>query len=217
MTEPTTSVTPPQPTSNGGNFWNRRSRKGKILIIVGGVILALAIIGALVPAEQTDEGGRQASPAAQDAPAEEETAGDEAAKQEADNVAEVGESLSLKGTSYRVESVTTRQTVGSDFTSVTADGVFVVVTLTLTNEKNDPRTILADNVRLVGGNGNEYSTDSEACLAFENSLCILQEIQPDLPKSVVAVYDIPASAVAGAKLRAKDLFSNDYGEIELGL
>ena len=40
--------------------------------------------------------------------------------------------------------------------------------------------------------------------------------QSDLPKKVVAVYDIPPGAVSGAKLQVKDLFSDSRAEIDLG-
>ena len=96
-------------------------------------------------------------------------------------------------------------------------GVFVVVELTLTNEKDEPATILEDNVRLLGGNGKEYTTDLDAALAFDNPLVIAEEIQPDLSKDVVAVYDVPKRAVKGAKLLVKDFWTDSTGEIDLGL
>lgn len=132
-------------------------------------------------------------------------------------VAQVGETLTLKGTSYEVTGVEQRSVVGSSFSRVSADGVFVVVQLTLTNQKDEPATILEDAVRLVGGNGDEYTTDTDAFAAYDNQFSILQEIQPGLPKRVVAVYDVPPAAVAGAKLRVRDLFSDSTGEIDLGM
>jgi hypothetical protein len=198
-------------------WWKRLGRPGRIAVIVAAVFVGLVILGALVPSES--DNGNEASPppsAAQPAegepppppppppPPEEESLG-------------IGDRLSLKGTSYKVTAATTAQAVGGEFTREEADGVFIVVTLTLTNEKDDPRTILADAVRIIGGNGNEYTVDTEACIAVENSLCVLEEIQPDLPKKLVAVYDVPPGAVNGAKLQASDLFSDDKGEINLGL
>jgi hypothetical protein len=196
-------------------WWNRLGRPGRIAVIVAAVLVGLVILGALVPSES--DSGKEASPppsAAQPAaddpppppppPPEEEILG-------------VGDRLSLEGTSYIVTAATTAQAVGGEFTREEADGIFVVVNLTLTNEKDDPRTILADAVRIIGGNGSEYTVDTEACISVENSFCLLEEIQPDLPKKLVAVYDIPPSAVSGAKLQASDLFSDEKGEINLGL
>jgi hypothetical protein len=53
-----TSDTPPPPSpkpSRLRGFWGRRSRKGKILLVVGGLLLALLIIGLAVPAEDSEE------------------------------------------------------------------------------------------------------------------------------------------------------------------
>jgi hypothetical protein len=43
-------------------FWNRRSRKGKAAIIVGVIIVAIAIIGALAPADDGPTGSGTTSP-----------------------------------------------------------------------------------------------------------------------------------------------------------
>lgn len=131
--------------------------------------------------------------------------------------AAVGDTLTLKGTAYTVEKATTAAGLGGQYTRVKADGRFVIVTLTLTNRKDEPATIVEDNVRLVGGNGKQYTTDTDALGQFENGFFALQEIQPDVSKKVVAVYDVPKPAVDGAALRVSDLFSDATGTIALGL
>jgi Domain of unknown function (DUF4352) len=69
----------------------------------------------------------------------------------------VGDTLTLEGTAYKVTRVSTARAVGGQYTKTKADGKFVVVNLTLTNKKDEPATILEDAVRLVGGNGKEYT------------------------------------------------------------
>jgi hypothetical protein len=195
-------------------WWKRLGRPGKIAVIVVAVLVGLVILGALVPSES--DTGKEASPPP---PAAQPAADDPLPPPPSpkEQILGVGVRLSLEGTSYTVTAATTAQAVGGEFTREEADGIFVVVNLTLTNEKDDPRTILADAVRIIGGNGSEYTVDTEACISVENSFCLLEEIQPDLPKKLVAVYDIPPSAVSGAKLQASDLFSDEKGEINLGL
>jgi hypothetical protein len=131
--------------------------------------------------------------------------------------AKVGDTLTLEGTAYRVTKVSTARTLGDQFTKTKADGKFVVVNLTLTNKKDEPATIIEDAVRLVGGNGKEYTVDTDAAFTFDNSLLVLTDIQPDLSKKVVAVYDVSPKAVKGAVLQVKDLFSDSKGTIDLGL
>ena len=132
--------------------------------------------------------------------------------------ARVGQRLTLKGTSYRVTSVRTAQTIGDGpYTQEKANGRFVVVKLTLTNRKDEPATILEDNIRLIGGNGKNYSTSDDAIFALGGETFILEEIQPDVSERGTLVYDIPKKAVSGARLQVEDLFSDSKGQIRLGL
>ena len=77
----------------------------------------------------------------------------------------------MKGTEYTVTKVETADTVGGEFTKPTADGKYVVVHLTLKNLKDEPATIVGD-VRLVGNNGKEYTTDTDTLGAFENQFIL---------------------------------------------
>jgi hypothetical protein len=128
----------------------------------------------------------------------------------------VGDTLTLKGTSYKVTKVRTASAVSDSFMSEKADGVFVIVDVTLKNRENEPATISSTTVRLKGGNGKEYTTSTDASFVVDNAL-ILEEIQPDVAKKVVAVYDIPKKAVKGAKLLVEDFWSSSTGMINLGL
>ncbi|CAN5472896.1 hypothetical protein BH20ACT15_BH20ACT15_02370 [soil metagenome] len=131
--------------------------------------------------------------------------------------AAVGDNLSLKGTTYKVTGAETASSVGDQYTGAEANGIFVIVDLTLTNEEDEPATILEDNLNIIGGNGDEYSTSDDAVLAFPDQSFLLEEIQPGLSEDGKLVFDIPPAAVKGAKLQVEDLFSSSTGEIDLGL
>lgn len=131
--------------------------------------------------------------------------------------AEVGDTVSLKGTAYKVNSVETAASLGSSFTKTEASGEFVIVDITLTNEESEPATILEDNLRLIGGNGSQYTTSTDAALAVKDAFVILEEIQPGLDQTGKLIYDVPKDAVSGSVLQVQDLFSDSTGEIDLGL
>lgn len=133
-------------------------------------------------------------------------------------VAKLGDRVTLKGTTYEVTDVSTAQTLGdaSIGTDVEANGTFVIVKLTLTNRKDEPATIIEDNMRLIGGNGKNYSTSDDALLAVDDQF-LLEEIQPDNTESGSLVYDVPPAALDGARLRVEDLFSDSTAQIKLGL
>jgi hypothetical protein len=132
-------------------------------------------------------------------------------------VANVGDKLTLKGTTYQVTDVSTAESLGSSFTKTEANGVFVVVDLTLQNEENEPATVLEENLKLIGGNDSEYSTSTDAALAIDDAFVILEEIQPGVKQSGKLVYDVPPKAVSGSRLQVEDLFSDSTGQIDLDL
>lgn len=131
----------------------------------------------------------------------------------------VGDRLTLKGTTYRVTDAYPASTLGeTEYDQVTASGGFIVVKLTLTNRKDEPATILIDNIRVIGGNGKNYSVSDDAILAAgDDQLLLLDEIQPDVTERGTLVYDVPKKAINGARLQVKDLFSDSTGQIRLGL
>jgi hypothetical protein len=131
--------------------------------------------------------------------------------------AQVGDKLTLKGTTYQVKKVETAKEVGDKYTGAKANGEFVIVDVSLTNEKDEPATILGDNLRIIGGNGSSYSTSDDALLAFSDQTFLLEEIQPGVTETGKLVYDLPPAAVKGAKLQVEDLFSSSTGDINLGL
>ena len=189
------------------------------VLIVGGLLL-LGIIGAAIsPADpsQTGSGGDGASVEKGNGGGGSggggEGGGDEA------KTASVGDKLTLKGTTYEVTDVSTESSIGDKSIGFDeqASGIYVIVKLDLTNRKDEPATIIEDNIRLIGGNGKNYSTSDDAILALDDQSFVFEEIQPDNTESGSLVYDIPESATSGAKLQVEDLFSGDTGEVKLGL
>jgi hypothetical protein len=125
----------------------------------------------------------------------------------------VNEPLSLKGTTYTVTGVRTADAVGGE----KANGIFVIVDLSLTNEKDRPATVVVDALRVIGGNKSSYSVSDDALGTVDQQSMLAEEIQAHLPERGVLVYDLPQQAVAGAELQARDLFSKDRGRIDLEL
>lgn len=177
------------------------------VLVVGGLLI-LGLIGSALddPKETATNESQEAAPSAPSAGNDDEEA----------NTVGVGDPITVKGTQYRVLSARTESEVGESFTEESADGIFVVVRIELTNLKNETRTIISDAVKLVGGNGKVYDTDSDALFSVDDAL-LLEEVQPDLPQEGTVVYDIPATATSGAKLRVEDLFSDAHGFIDLDL
>ena len=95
--------------------------------------------------------------------------------------------------------------------------MFVIVDVTVKNEKVEPGTISADLMRIKGGDGAEYTTSAAANIAVDNAPVLREEIQSETPTKVIVVYDLPEQAVKGAQFVVKDFWSDMTGIIDLGL
>ena len=192
---------PPSPDRKGKGLWI------KVLAIVGACFLALIVGCAALIGTAANEVGKELA---------EEESGDVSDKSEVKSSASLNEPLTLKGTSYKVTNVQAADSVGAGILKEQANGKFVIVKVELTNTKKEPATIMSNSLTLVGGNGSAYSVSDDALLAVDDQI-LLEEIQPGLSERGTLVYDLPASAVAGAELQVEDLFSDDKGRIKLGL
>ena len=132
------------------------------------------------------------------------------------NPIKVGETVSLEGTEYTVNSAKTSATVGGEFLKEEAGGIFVVVELTIENKKDETKTFAADSSKFLGNNKKKYSTDDDGSISVEDPL-IFEDMQPDVPKTGTLVYDVPKDAAKGGILEVSDLFGNGSAYIDLGL
>lgn len=175
------------------------------------IVVALAIIAGLAGGGEAEDGGpKKVDSAASATDADSKKPGSKS------NPIKVGETVELEGTRYTVKSAETSGTVGSEFFEEKADGVFVVVELTIENKKDETKTFMSNAATFVGGNDKKYSTDDDGSIAAENSL-MLEDMQPDVPKTGTLVYDVPQGAVRGGVLEVADLFGNGEAYIALGL
>ena len=131
------------------------------------------------------------------------------------NPVKVGETVELAGTRYTVKRVDTTTNVGGQF-GAKADGRFVVVTLTIENMKNQTKTFSESAAKLITAGGTQYSTDDDGSLMADHPL-ILEDMQPELPKTGTLVFDVPPSKLAGAELEVSDLFGKGDAYVDLGL
>jgi hypothetical protein len=132
----------------------------------------------------------------------------------------VGEAVSLEGTTYTVESAKAQASVGGEFFSEEANGVYVVVKLTIENTKDETKTFSESAAKYVAPNGKKYSTDNDgtfAAIGENGETLIFEDMQPDVPKTGLLVFDVPKNAVKGGQLELSDLFGRGEAYVDLGL
>lgn len=131
--------------------------------------------------------------------------------------AKVGQTLQLAGTRYTVRNATTAKSIGGSF-GAKASGVYVVVTLTIENVKNETKTFLDSSTKFVTADGSlTYSPDDNGNIYNGSNALILQDMQPQLPTTGQIVFDVPPPKVRGGVLEVSDLFGGGSAYIKLGL
>lgn len=190
--------------------------------------IALLIIGLFVVIAAAGGGGSDDGPKVVDNSAStgEKAAGDSRGKDdggaepgEKGNAARIGQTIELKGTRYTVTAARSAAQVGSEFLPEKADGIFVVVDLTIENTKSETKTFLSEAAKFVAADGTAYDVDSDAAImaSGDSDPLILKEMHPDLPTKGQLIFDVPPAKLAGGVLQVGDLFGSGKAYFRLNL
>ncbi len=102
----------------------------------------------------------------------------------------IGDTIAnVDGVDFCVTSVTDTQTVGSGYSEVTTENNFIVISIKITNNSNEPYDV--NSLRfLLTENGNEYEYCGDALFVFDNQM-YMDTINPSLSKEYTIVYEVP--------------------------
>jgi len=196
-------------------------KKRYILLIVVVIIIIAAVAGGGGSGDGPEVVGDPKDAAATKGGNDDKATKDEAPKAGTKgNPIAVGQTVKLEGTQYTVGSVKTASTVGSQYFSEAAGGIYVIVDLTIENTKNETKTFFDSAAHFIGSNNKSYDTDSDgtfAAMGDDGETLIFEEMQPDVPKTGILVFDVPKDAMAGGLLEVSDLFGRGDAYIDLGL
>lgn len=136
-----------------------------------------------------------------------------------ENPIAIGKTIELEGTRYTVESAKSAPSVGDSFMQENADGVFVIVELTIENTKDESKLFSDSAAQFVASDGTSYGTDSDATVVAmgDSEPLWLAEMHPDLPTTGSLTFDVPPSKLKGGLLEVSDLFGGGEAYIKLGL
>ncbi len=176
--------------------------------------IAAIVVGVIIVAAALGSGGNEGATRSGS------SGGGDADKVTKADPVKVGESVELEGTKYTVESARTQASVGNEFFKEEADGIYVVVELTIENTKDETKTFSDNAAKFIGANDKTYSTDFDGTVAAtgdDGEPLILEDMQPDVPKTGLLVFDVPEAAVKGGQLEVSDLFGRGEAYVDLGL
>lgn len=192
---------------------------GKILkgiIILLGIVLLIGIFGGSsnnadpsykAPAE-TQTVGSSASQAEASAPA--------ATEAEQTTIYAIGDRVVSGNIAYTVTNVATSPTLSNEYSSTSADGIFVIVDMDLENVGKETFTMTSGNVKLMDDQGRIFESDTDSWMYIDtDDNILLKQLQPGLKTSGQAIYDVPTGGGYGA-LVSGSLWGGDEQLIALG-
>jgi hypothetical protein len=186
-----------------------------VATVLAVLLLALALDGgspdSTAPADSAEAFADR--PAADASPADAVTA-DQDAAEPSDNPASthaappaptgIGQPAADGDFSFVVNGVDCGRTqLGGQYVNTTAQGVFCIVDLTITNIGDGPQSFSGENCRLFNAEGQEFSADSEAALHLEDAEWFYEEINPGNRLATKIVFDVPAD-MAPASIELHD-------------
>lgn len=131
----------------------------------------------------------------------------------------VGQTYEVGSLAYKVERVKFKKFIGGIYTLNKADGVFVIITLTVTNRSRKEITIDNSFFKLTDDSGSEYgySPDGTASLElseFPGETFLGMSLNPNVAKKGKVVFEVPTKNKA-YKLVFTDPFSGTFLEINM--
>ncbi len=191
----------------------------KVLLWGGIALLILVVIGVIAGGGGDKKGSGTGSNQAASSSSSEQSSGTTEAKKEV----KVGETLTVGEVKWTAGSPERTDTIKSDnefIKPAKANGVFVIVPLTAELIGKESGTIDSSQFNIVDSKGRKFkpTDNSDVMMLMSDSSIFLKQVNPNVPVSGKAVFDIATDAT-GLKLEIDDLraFSNEKGYIGLGL
>lgn len=101
----------------------------------------------------------------------------------------IGDKVVVGNLTYTVNKIEKAEYVGNQYGSVRANGIFVVVDMTIENNGKEPTTISPDYAKIISPQGRTYNND-QINSVYLNSNILVKQIQPQQLVSGQALYDI---------------------------
>lgn len=167
-------------------------------------VIALAVVVTAVggdeegeSSESSDDSGSEESAESDDSSADEGEASDEEDEgSEEAEVASLGEPVAVGDWEITVSSVGERTAqVGDEFLSTDAQGEFLPVEVSLTNNGSSAESFFASDFVVIDADGREFSYSSDASMySGEAGLSILDEVNPGNTLSGYLYFDVAETA-----------------------
>jgi hypothetical protein len=160
-----------------------------VLVLFGGcavIVTALGSVGNSPSTSATVADTPEEEPA--DEPAKKKT---EEPKAEEPKVAGIGAVVKDGDFTFKVTKLEKRARVGNDFLGEDAQGVFLLVHVTVKNVGDEAGSFFGASQKLYDAKGREYEASSGASIYLKDSKSLYEKINPGNAVNGVVLFDIP--------------------------
>ena len=196
---PTQQFAPPNWTEHRAPPQSKKSKKGIILGSIGAVLALFLLIGLASGGEDekkspTTKASAPSSSVSTVAPVP------VAPEPVGPTVAPAGSAVRDGKFEFRVLSIERAKSVsdptGNPYMTTTAQGEFIVITMSVTNIGNEAQNYFGQNQKVIDANGREYEANSAAGMWMNTGLSIMGDINPGNAIQVKIAFDVPPGTQA---------------------
>lgn len=135
-----------------------------------------------------------------------------------DKVKRIGEMTSIGNFTYRVDDIHFYRTLGNEFTRSQADGIYLVVRLSVMNDDKIEHMLDNNMFNLTDQNGTQYAYSIEGATSLELSgqhTLFLKRLNPNIMTHGFLVFEVPNTETDYYLNLSGGLLNGESGSIEL--
>jgi hypothetical protein len=111
----------------------------------------------------------------------------------------IGDRVVVGGRAYTVNSVRTASTVGDQYSNAKANGIFVIVDLTIETLEKESTQMSSNDIKIVDSQGRTFDYSIDGSVQMKDDL-FLKQLQPGLPAHGETVFDVPKGITANLQV-----------------
>ncbi|MET8000319.1 DUF4352 domain-containing protein [Nonomuraea glycinis] len=175
----------------------RKKSSAPLVLVVIGVVMLVMFGGCAVLIAALGNGGNEPTTSAVAGPADDAEAGtgDSAKKTTKEQVvktAGIGDTVRDGKFAFTVTKLEKRTSIGTDFLGTEAQGVFLLVHVTVENIGDEGQSFFG-SVQKLHADGKEFDVDTGAAIYLEDSKSLYEKINPGNKVRGIVVFDVPKS------------------------
>lgn len=206
----------------------------RTFILSAGVVFATSVAGCTEDdvGDGTNSGGGDGGDGGDSTPSDGEddsdgSGGENTSAETEQSVYEIGDTFTVgnddETVEYTVSSANAYSSLGGEFTSEDASGVFVVVVIDMTNQTDETINASSNHLKLVDDQGREFDADAGASVYAESDSRVeaegfaFEQLNPGLTTSGAVIFDVSPGTSYELLVEPVGIFSTaDSKQVALG-